>query len=59
MIIDSAWVAMLQLWPAWLSACDIVAKPRPSAVSFSTSGAAACSYEVSQLTPWNVTSLPL
>ncbi len=43
MIIDSAWVAMLQLWPALLSACDIVANPRPSALTFSTSGACACS----------------
>jgi hypothetical protein len=42
MIIASACVAMLQLWPALLSACDIVAKPRASAVSFSTSGAEAC-----------------
>jgi hypothetical protein len=42
MIIDSAWVEMLQLCPALLSACDIVANPRASAVSLSTSGADAC-----------------
>src|SRR3954469_22391337 len=57
MISDSAWVAMLQLWPALSSACDIVAKPRPSAVSFSTSGASACWYSVSQLAPWKITTL--
>src|SRR3954447_22423944 len=57
MISDSAWVAMLQLWPALSSACDIVAKPQPSAVSFSTSGALACWYSVSQLAPWKMTSL--
>jgi hypothetical protein len=33
------------------SAFDITAKPRSSAVSFSTSGAASASYAVSQLAP--------
>jgi len=32
MISDSAWVAMLQLWPALSSAVDMTAKPIPSAV---------------------------
>ncbi len=57
MISDSAWVTMLQLWPALSSACDITANPRPRAVSFSTSGASACSYSVSQLAPCVITSL--
>jgi hypothetical protein len=48
---------MLQLWPALSSACDIVAKPRPSAVSLRTSGALACSYDVSHDAPWKTTSL--
>jgi hypothetical protein len=33
MISDSAWVAMLQLWPALSSAVDITAKPLASAVA--------------------------
>src|ERR1700719_2053787 len=32
MISDSAWVTMLQLWPALSRAVDITTKPRPSAV---------------------------
>ena len=57
MTIDSAWVTMLQLWPALLSAVDITAKPRDSANSLSTSGAEPAWWSMPQLAPWLISSL--
>ncbi len=72
MIIDSAWVTMLQLWPALLSAVDITAKPRESAtvglelpadapsvatVSEVTLGAVPAWWSMPQLEPWVISSL--
>src|SRR3954462_2196740 len=54
---DSACVMMLQLCPALSRACEATAKPRPSASSSITSGAAPEAYDVSQLAPCVSTSL--
>ena len=66
MISDSAWVAMLQLWPALSSAVDITAKPQPErrgraaaqpTVSPVTLGAAPDWWSMPQLAPWVISSL--
>ena len=68
MMSDSAWTAMLQLWPLLSSAVDIVAKPRPSAWSAAsavsravpapvTPGAVPVWWSAPHEKPWVISSL--
>ena len=45
------------MWPALLSAVDMTANPRESAVSFMTSGAEPAWWSIPQLAPWVIRSL--